>query len=86
MRINAEKTPIQMEYGSPAQIWEELRQLAMAIFGINSAREFADRFEELNVTVLTSDGVSDVPGLKSPSAEWDLLTNIPHTTHHTMIE
>lgn len=72
--------------GSPAQIWTELDCLATEIFGSNNLAFFAARFEEIN-TAMSSAGVPELPGFKSPIAECEHIPqhSTPHTTHHTLI-
>lgn len=74
--------------GSPAQIWTALDSLAREIFGsIDSARFFAEMFEEINGTAVSSAVVQELPGFECPTAECDMISthNTPHTTHRTMI-
>lgn len=74
-------------YGSPAQIWTELDVLASEFFGSSkSAIEWAERFESLNITAVSSGCTCyhnrELEGFKDPAAEC-VTYSIQHTTHNT---
>lgn len=72
----------QVVSGSPAQIWTELDLLATEIFGSSYfARLWADRFESLNRTAVSSELAPELQGFDCLTAGCVTYSNL--TQHNT---
>ena len=77
--IEPKKEVCQELGGSPAQIWEELSDLATLIFGsIRDASVYGELCLDLLDTAPIGEGAPAIRGFKSPSAE----CSVAHTTQH----
>ena len=87
-RKELQKMNCQEVNGSPAQIIEDELDLDEVLFGVTlPALDWAAKYEQLNGSVIESEGAPDSPGFKSPMAECRVDSHITqhNTTQHNTV-